>query len=94
MALPREISERLFMLCDTTIEGEAENVRAIMAEMSRDELESVLRAGDEQDRQEQSPRPSSARDQRCRSSPHSDIGSDSLTYASPPFRMSRRVLPQ
>jgi K+/H+ antiporter YhaU regulatory subunit KhtT len=42
VALPREISERLFMLCDTTIEGEAENVGAIMAEMSRDELESVL----------------------------------------------------
>ena len=42
MALPREISERLFILCDTTIEGEPENVSAIMAEMSRDELEAVL----------------------------------------------------
>jgi hypothetical protein len=42
VALPQEISERLFILCDTTIEGEPENVRAIMAEMSRDELETVL----------------------------------------------------
>jgi hypothetical protein len=42
MALPREISERLFILCDTTIEGEPENVSAIMAEMGRDELETVL----------------------------------------------------
>jgi hypothetical protein len=42
VALPRGISERLFILCDTTIEGEPENVSGIMAEMSRDELEAVL----------------------------------------------------
>jgi hypothetical protein len=37
-----EISERLFILCDTTIEGEPENVRALMAERSREELEALL----------------------------------------------------
>jgi hypothetical protein len=42
VALPRGISERLFILCDTTIEGEPENVSAIMAEMSRDEFEAIL----------------------------------------------------
>ena len=42
MALPRGLSERLFILCDTTIEGEPENVSAIMAEMSRDEFEAIL----------------------------------------------------
>jgi hypothetical protein len=42
VALPSEISERLFILCDTTIEGEPENVASIMSEMSREELETVL----------------------------------------------------
>jgi hypothetical protein len=42
MALPREISEQLFLLCDTTIEGGPESVRSIMDEMSRDELETLL----------------------------------------------------
>jgi hypothetical protein len=42
VALPAEISERLSILCDTTIEGEPENVRSLIGEMSREELEAVL----------------------------------------------------
>ena len=44
MALPREISEHLFILCDTTIEGEPKNVGAFTSEPSRDEPETVLAA--------------------------------------------------
>jgi hypothetical protein len=42
VALPPEISQRLFILCDAVIEGEPENVQSLIAEMSRAELESVL----------------------------------------------------
>jgi cation transport regulator ChaB len=42
VAEDREISEQLFLLCDTAIEGEPENVRAILAEMSRDDLEALM----------------------------------------------------
>jgi hypothetical protein len=42
VALPVEISERLSLLCDTTIEGEPENVRALIGEMSREQVETVL----------------------------------------------------
>jgi hypothetical protein len=42
MTEDREISEQLFLLCDTAIEGEPENVRAILAEMSRDDLETLM----------------------------------------------------
>jgi hypothetical protein len=42
VAEDREISEQLFLLCDTAIEGEPENVRAILAEMSRDDLETLM----------------------------------------------------
>jgi hypothetical protein len=38
VALPVEISERLSLLCDTTIEGEPENVRALIGEMSREQV--------------------------------------------------------
>src|SRR6185437_14576864 len=38
----KEISEQLFMLCDVAIEGEPENVQAMIAEMSRDDLESIV----------------------------------------------------
>lgn len=41
MARDREISERLWLLCDTAIEGEPENVQALLSEISRDELEAV-----------------------------------------------------
>jgi hypothetical protein len=42
VAQQREVSERLSLLCDTALEGEPENVRALMAEMSRGELETVF----------------------------------------------------
>jgi hypothetical protein len=42
MALPPTISEELFILCDSLIEGGEENVESIIADMSRADLEKVL----------------------------------------------------
>ncbi|MDQ3066358.1 MAG: hypothetical protein M3R12_04290 [Actinomycetota bacterium] len=42
MALPREISDRLFLLCDTAIEGGSEGLRSLIADMPDDETKTVL----------------------------------------------------
>jgi hypothetical protein len=42
MALPSEISEELFLLCDTLLEGGEEGMQGIISRMDRAELEAVL----------------------------------------------------
>jgi hypothetical protein len=42
VAQDREISEQLFLLCDTSIGAGREGVEAMIADMSRDELATVL----------------------------------------------------
>ena len=42
MALPPTISQQLFILCDSLIDGGEESVESSIAEMSRAELEKVL----------------------------------------------------
>jgi uncharacterized hydantoinase/oxoprolinase family protein len=42
MARDREVDERLWLVCDTLVEADAERIRSMVGEMARDNLEEVL----------------------------------------------------